>query len=205
MTAPITIVDYGIGNVASIANMLAKAGYASVLSADPDQVVAAEKLLLPGVGAFDKAAIRLRETGLRDAVLDGAASGTPVLGVCLGMQLLMDGSEEGVEEGLGLIPGQVRRFPREVDEQLLRVPHMGWNTVHRTGTRDALESVATGDRFYFVHSYFADPSDPADALATTTHGVTFASMISRGNVTGVQFHPEKSHRTGMRLLSGFAA
>lgn len=204
MSAAITIVDYGIGNIASIANMLRKAGYSSELTGDHDRIAAAEKIILPGVGAFDRAAIRLRETGLRDVVIERARAGVPVLGVCLGMQLLLDGSEEGEEEGLGLIPGQVRRFPREIADGTLRVPHMGWNTVHRTGHAEVLADVESGDRFYFVHSYFVEPADAADTLATTTHGVTFTSMVTHGNVTGVQFHPEKSHRTGMRLLSDFA-
>jgi glutamine amidotransferase len=204
MSAPITIIDYGVGNVASIANMLKKGDFASELTGDPHRIAAAEKLLLPGVGAFDTAALKLRETGLGELIIERAQAGVPVLGVCLGMQLLLDGSEEGVERGLGLIPGRVRRFPRSVGDESLRVPHMGWNTVHRVHHPEVLPSVQDEDRFYFVHSYFVDPEDEADTLATTTHGVTFASIVSRGNVTGVQFHPEKSHRMGLRLLTDFA-
>jgi glutamine amidotransferase len=203
MTAPITIIDYGVGNIASIANMLKKGGNASELTGDPNRIALAEKLLLPGVGAFDRAAIRLRESGLQDLIVERAAAGVPVLGVCLGMQLLLDGSDEGVESGLGIIPGRVRRFPNEVDGEMLRVPHMGWNTIHRVGNPDVLPDVEEGDRFYFVHSFYVDPEDPADIVANTTHGVVFASMVRRGNVTGVQFHPEKSHKKGLRLLSDF--
>jgi glutamine amidotransferase len=204
MSEPITVIDYGVGNVASIANMLKKGGFASELTSDADRISAAHKLVLPGVGAFDKAAVRLRETGLRDLVIDRAAAGVPILGVCLGMQLLLDGSDEGVEPGLGLIHGRVRKFPQDLGEDGLRVPHMGWNSIHRVHHEEVLPSVEEGDRFYFVHSYFADPDEPSDVLASTTYGVAFASMISRANVTGVQFHPEKSHRMGLRLLSDFA-
>ena len=205
MTAPITIIDYGVGNVASIANMLKKAGFDSELSGDPERIAVAEKVILPGVGAFDKAAIRLRETGLGELVIQRAAAGVPILGVCLGMQLLLDSSEEGVEPGLGIVPGRVRRFPREIEGAGLRVPHMGWNTIHRTGHDESLPDVVEGDRFYFVHSYYADPTDPADTMATTTHGIEFTSMVRRGSVVGAQFHPEKSHKMGLRLLSDFAA
>lgn len=206
MISPVTIVDYGVGNVASIANMLKKAGFASRLVHDPEEVVAAEKLILPGVGSFDRAAAVLRQTGLRDAILERAASGIPILGVCLGMQLLLDGSEEGDarEPGLGLIPGRVRRFPSEVDGTRLLVPHMGWNTIRRVGGSGVLPTVRDGDRYYFVHSYYADPADASHRLAESAHGLPFTSMVARDNVVGAQFHPEKSHRTGMALLSDFA-
>jgi len=206
MTSVVTIVDYGVGNVASIANMLKKAGFDSQLVSDPDQLSSADKLILPGVGSFDRAAAVLRQTGLRAAIVSRAESGIPILGVCLGMQLLMDGSDEGdaSEPGLGLIPGRVRRFPAEVDGSRLLVPHMGWNTVRRKGNSTVLPSVRDGDRYYFVHSYFADPADPSHRVAVSTHGVEFASMTARANVVGAQFHPEKSHRTGMALLTDFA-
>jgi glutamine amidotransferase len=206
MSAAITIIDYGVGNVASVANMLKKAGYESRLTSDPDEVAGSGKLILPGVGAFDRAAAILRETGLKDAVLAAAQRGAGVLGVCLGMQLLLDGSDEGsgVEAGVGLVPGRVRRFPVEVERAGLKVPHMGWNVVTRVGERDVLPSFRDGERFYFVHSYYADPADPAHRLAVSRHGIEFASMVHRDNVTGVQFHPEKSHRMGMALLSDFA-
>ena len=206
MTSVVTIVDYGVGNVASIANMLKKAGFDSQLVSDPDRLSSADKLILPGVGSFDRAAAVLRQTGLRAAIVSRAAAGIPILGVCLGMQLLMDGSDEGdaSEPGLGLIPGRVRRFPAEVDGSRLLVPHMGWNTVRRKGNPTVLTSVRDGDRYYFVHSYYADPADPSHRLAESTHGVEFASMIARANVVGAQFHPEKSHRTGMALLTDFA-
>lgn len=199
----ITIVDYGVGNIASIANMLKKVGHTATLSGDHATLKQASRLILPGVGSFDHAAARLHATRLGDLVRERAQAGVPVLGVCLGMQLLLDGSDEGELSGLGLIPGRSHRFPQEVDGVKLRVPHMGWNTVQRL-SEEPLPHVASNDRFYFVHSYFVQPNDPAHVVATTRHGVEFASMIRRENVIGVQFHPEKSHRYGMKLLTDFA-
>lgn len=204
MPGTVTIIDYGVGNIASIANMLRKADVTSKITSDVDHIAAAEKILLPGVGSFDTAAIKLRELSLGAAIVERAKHGVPVLGVCLGMQLLLDSSEEGTEPGLGLIAGQVRKFPRVLGVESLRVPHMGWNTVHREPHATALPDVEDGDRFYFVHSYYADPESAENVLATTTHGIEFASMINHANVTGVQFHPEKSHRIGLRLLTDFA-
>lgn len=207
MTTPvITIIDYGVGNVASVANMLKKAGFESRLTGDPLEVAASPRLILPGVGAFDRAAGILRQSGLKDAIIAAAQRGAAVLGVCLGMQLLLDGSEEGAgaEAGIGLIPGRVRRFPVEVENAGLKVPHMGWNSVSRVGAQDVLPTFRDGDRFYFVHSYYADPLDPLHRLAVSRHGIEFTSMVRSENVTGVQFHPEKSHRTGMALLTDFA-
>lgn len=201
----VTIIDYGVGNVASVANMLKKAGHSALLTHDHAQIRNASKLILPGVGAFDHAVARLDATGLRGLLVDRAAAGVPFLGVCLGMQLLLERSDEGTLEGLGLIAGGSHRFPTEGKGESLRVPHMGWNTVERTEAwQDALPSVGTGDRFYFVHSFYVQPEDPAHVMGTSVHGVRFSSMIRRDNVTGVQFHPEKSHRYGLRLLADFA-
>lgn len=204
--ADIFIVDYGVGNIASVQNMLKKAGYSAELTADPDVVAKAAKVILPGVGAFDRAAAILRETGLGDAVVQAAAAGAQVLGICLGMQLLLDGSEEGdgIEAGLGLIPGRVVAFPPEIREQGLRTPHMGWNSLTRVGEPEILPSLADGDRFYFVHSYHAVPQDASDRFATAHHGIDFTAMVRKDNVIGAQFHPEKSHRTGMAMLRDFA-
>jgi imidazole glycerol-phosphate synthase subunit HisH len=202
----ITIVDYGIGNVASVHNMLKKAGHAATVTGDVTAVKTAPKIILPGVGAFDRAAAILRETGLRDAVVDAAKSGAHVLGICLGMQLLLDGSEEGdgAEAGLGLIPGRVVAFPPELKQQGLRVPHMGWNSITRVGDTQVLPSVADGDRFYFVHSFHAVPTDPSHRFAASHHGIDFTAMVHKDNVMGAQFHPEKSHRTGLAMLRDFA-
>lgn len=206
MPGVITIVDYGVGNIASVQNMLKKAGHTAELTGDADVVAQASKVILPGVGAFDRAAAILRATGLRDAILQAAGAGAQVLGICLGMQLLLEGSEEGegVEVGLGLIQGRVVAFPPEVKAQGLRVPHMGWNSITLVGDPSVLPAVTSGDRFYFVHSFHAVPRDPADRFATAHHGIDFAAMVRKDNVIGAQFHPEKSHRTGMALLRSFA-
>jgi glutamine amidotransferase len=199
----IIVIDYGVGNVASIANMLKKANHTSVLTADHELIRQARKLILPGVGSFDHAAARLQSSGLDGVIREQALSGTPILGVCLGMQLLLDGSDEGELSGLGLIPGRAIKFPTEVDGLRLRVPHMGWNTIERVGS-SGFPGVESNNRFYFVHSYYAKPINSDHVLATTRHGIEFASMIHKGNVFGVQFHPEKSHRFGLRLLTDFA-
>lgn len=201
----VTVIDYGVGNIASIANMLKKTGHTAVVTDDHASIKDASRIILPGVGSFDHAAARLEATGLREVLLERAAAGVPMLGVCLGMQLLLESSDEGELAGLGLIPGKSHRFPTEFQGKRLRVPHMGWNTIERSSQHpEVLPSVQTGDRFYFVHSFYVRPEDDADILGRSQHGVTFASMIRRDNVLGVQFHPEKSHRYGMRLLADFA-
>ncbi|MGW9627098.1 imidazole glycerol phosphate synthase subunit HisH [Microbacterium sp. NPDC055521] len=202
---PIAIVDYGVGNLQSIANMLKKAGFDSVITEDHEVISSAEKLILPGVGSFDRAATRLRESGLADIVLGRAQDGAWILGVCLGMQLLLEASEEGREAGLGLVPGTVQRFPDHIAQRRLLVPHMGWSTVLRHEGHDGiLPSVQDGSRFYFVHSYHAVPEAAEDVFATSLYGVPFTAMVRRGRVIGAQFHPEKSHRVGMALLTDFA-
>lgn len=201
----VTVIDYGVGNLASIANMLRKSGHTAVVTDQHSEISRASRIILPGVGSFDHAAARLDATGMRDVLLARAAAGVPMLGVCLGMQLLLDSSDEGELSGLGLIPGRSQRFPTVFDGKQLRVPHMGWNTIERVpGHAEVLPHVQSGDRFYFVHSFYVRPNDDADILGTTQHGLAFASMIRRENVWGVQFHPEKSHRFGMRLLADFA-
>lgn len=206
MAEVIAIVDYGVGNVASVQNMLKKVGRDAELTGDPRRVATASKVILPGVGAFDRAAAILRKTGLGAAVVEAAASGAQVLGICLGMQLLLDGSEEGdrAEAGLGLIPGRVTAFPPEVRQQGLRVPHMGWNSITRLVDDGTFPALMDGDRFYFVHSFHAVPADASHRYATAQHGIEFAAMIRKDNVMGAQFHPEKSHRTGMAMFSDFA-
>lgn len=203
-TPEVVVVDYGMGNVGSIRNMLSRLGAVGVVSGDPDVVARAERVILPGVGAFDEAMLTLRSAGLDEALLLRSASGSaPLLGVCLGMQLLLEGSEEGDEEGLGLIPGTCRRFPDTVDGLTLRVPHMGWSTVEPVRTSPYVPSLGLDARYYFVHSYHADPALKENVLGRSTYGVAFTSAIVRDEVVGVQFHPEKSHRHGLRMLADF--
>lgn len=199
----ITVIDYGAGNIGSVLNMIRKVGGQAVASGDPAAVRAAEKILLPGVGSFDNAVSRLSDLGLMDVLQERAGAGVPLFGICLGMQLLSDASEEGSLPGLGLIPGQVRRFLFEGNQANLKIPHMGWNQVVPAKGHPLCGGLENDARFYFVHSYYYDCEDPADVLFRTSYGREFASGVQRGNVMGVQFHPEKSHRFGMQLLKNF--
>lgn len=199
----IVIVDYGMGNLGSIQNMLTYIGAESTVTADLDAIRAADRVILPGVGAFNAAMARINGSGLRE-VLDYKAlvERVPILGICLGMQLLSRGSEEGDIPGLGWIPAETRRFP---DLPGLKVPHMGWNLVRRSTRSPLTEGFEEETRFYFVHSYYVVVDEPRNSILKTTYGVDFDSAIMRGRIFGVQFHPEKSHRFGMRLLQNFAA
>lgn len=201
----ITVIDYGMGNVGSIRNILSKIGAECSISSDPGIVSTASKIILPGVGAFDNAMRRLQALDLipvlRQRVLD---DGVPFLGVCLGMQLLTDGSDEGALRGLGWIEARTRQFDFSEQSQPLPIPHMGWNTVRTEGRSSLLSGQPDESRYYFVHSYYVDCNSERDVLGTTAYGIRFASVIGRDNITGVQFHPEKSHRFGMIMLSAFA-
>lgn len=201
----IVIVDYGMGNLGSILNMLKRIGAKAKISGERADVEAADKLILPGVGAFDTAMRHLNDSGLR-GVLDDMVlvRKKPTIGLCLGMQLLTDGSEEGGIAGLGWIPGQTKRFRFPAELAQMKVPHMGWNTVRRVAGKPLVEELYEPSRFYFVHSYYVDLGDSADAAAWTGYGHEFVSIIQRGHIMGTQFHPEKSHKFGMRLLQNFA-
>ena len=196
----ILIADYGMGNISSVRNMLRKAGGDANVSSDPKLLEKADKLLLPGVGAFDRGADALSKTGIGEAICRAANQGSSVLGICLGMQLLMDGSEEGLLPGLGLVPGRVHYFPADMN---LKVPHMGWNYVSPTKPSALFGQEDEKPRFYFVHSYFAECAEIQDVAANTYYGFNFASAFSRNNIYGVQFHPEKSHRFGLELFRRF--
>jgi glutamine amidotransferase len=201
----ITIVDYQMGNVGSILNMLKYLGHAARISSRPEDIRTASKLILPGVGAFDTGIKNLREHGLRDALDDAVlGKGIPVLGICLGMQLLSQSSEEGRERGLGWIAAQTVRFHFDSAAAELKVPHMGWNLVHPCRTDSLLGGLESDPRFYFVHSFHLVCDRRDDELAHTTHGYEFVSVVRRGHIQGTQFHPEKSHRFGMKLLGNFA-
>lgn len=197
----VALVDYGIGNLGSVANMLRRVGVESDRVATPDDILRSDRVLLPGIGAFDAATGRLRELGLVEPLRAFAATGRPLLGICLGMQLLLDSSEEGDSAGLGLIPGHSARFEEAPG---FRVPHMGWNGVEPTRDDPLLAALPEDSRFYFVHSYRVVPQRDADVLGVTDYGVPFASLIRAGNVMGAQFHPEKSHAFGMTVLGNFA-
>jgi glutamine amidotransferase len=199
----LVVVETETANVGSVVNMCRRLGGDPVVSDDPGTIASADKLLLPGVGAFDAGMASLHGSGLVEVVRLRASEGVPVLGICLGMQLLFDSSEEGVTTGLGLIPGVVRRLPMESPSGSVRIPHMGWSRLEYYRPHDLTEGIGEEARFYFVHSYAAVPDDDEDIVGVSTHGSRFVSAVARQNVLGVQFHPEKSHRYGKALLGNF--
>lgn len=184
-------------------NMIRKVGGLATASGSAEVLQTADKILLPGVGSSDNAMSRLQRLGLIEPLRSRARDGVPFLGICLGMQLLADASEEGQLPGLGLVPGRVRRFRFVGEAAALKVPHMGWNGATPTKAEPLTRRLEQGARFYFVHSYWFECAEPADVLLQTVYGFAFASGVQRGNVMGVQFHPEKSHRFGMQLLKNF--
>lgn len=199
----ITIVNYGMGNLGSMLNMFKRIGVKATIESDPAVIRRAEKLVLPGVGAFDSAMSCINSVpGLRE-VLDHKALGehAPILGVCLGMQLLTRSSAEGAQPGLGWIPGVTSRFPKQ---EGLKVPHMGWNVALPNTPSRLTAQVGDEPRYYFVHSYCVHVDNPAHSLMRTQYGINFDSAIGRDNIYGVQFHPEKSHRFGMQILKNFS-
>jgi glutamine amidotransferase len=204
----IAIVDYGIGNLRSVEKALLHVGADARLTSDPAVVRAAAGVVLPGVGAFGACAAGLA-AGFAGLVLEAVAAGRPLLGICVGMQLLFEESEEmGRHRGLGLLPGRVVRFPNgQVDPTgtRLKVPQIGWNQLWHDERDPLLAGVAPGSYAYFVHSYYCQPAAAADVIATTDYGLSYASIVRRGNLWGVQFHPEKSHDVGLRILRNFAA
>lgn len=202
----IAIVDYGLGNLRSAQKGLEKAGWAAEITSDPKRIAEADAVVLPGVGAFRDCYDGLASRGLVEPVVSAATSGRPFLGICVGLQLLFEESEEGGRwKGLGILPGKVIRFP-DMRERGLKVPHMGWNQVRPVGGRACPLIPADESPYaYFVHSYFAKPADDALVLATCDYGVEFAAVVGRGNVYAVQFHPEKSQDAGIALLRAFGA
>lgn len=199
----ITVIDYGAGNTGSVINMIKKMGGTAVLARTAQEVEEASKLILPGVGSFDNAMRRLNDLDMVAPIKSHAARGAPLLGICLGMQLLADGSEEGVLPGLGLIKGTVRRFNFDRTNAELKIPHMGWNRIKQAANHPLARGLDEGARFYFVHSYYFAPEDPVSMLFTAHYGFDFTAGVQRDNVMGVQFHPEKSHRFGMQLLKNY--
>ncbi len=212
MGQKIVVVDYGSGNLRSVQRGLERAGFASVVASDRQTVVDASHLIVPGVGAFQSCMKRLDALNLITPIIDAIRGGKPYLGICLGYQILFtEGEEFGGHPGLGIVPGRVVHFPEGHAEtpsgEKIKVPHMGWNRVHvkpAALTHAAWEAIPDGAYFYFVHSYYPEPADPAWVATTTEHGVTFASAIARDNLFACQFHPEKSQAVGIRLLQNFA-
>jgi glutamine amidotransferase len=201
----IAVIDYSIGNPGSILNMLRKIGVEATLSANEKVLFKADKLILPGVGAFDTGMANLRGKNLIP-LLDELVlkKGVPILGICLGMQLLGKGSEEGITEGLGWLDFTSVRFKFDESGKKLKVPHMGWNNLSVRRSNSLLKDISIDSRYYFVHSYHAQPTEPQITVAETTYGYSFASVLQKNNIFGVQFHPEKSHRFGLQLLRNFA-
>jgi glutamine amidotransferase len=197
----IAIVDYRMGNLRSVEKGFAAAGVPGVgITGDPEVVARARGIVLPGVGAFRDAAANLASSGMREVLLERVAGGVPLLGICLGMQLLATvGLEDGEWAGLDLVPGDCERLPGGV-----KIPHMGWNTVDYPRPSALFDGIDEGSAFYFVHSYHLVPSDPSAVIGSTVHGVPFAAAVQSGSVYGLQFHPEKSSETGLALLRNFA-
>ncbi len=202
----IGVIDYGMGNLGSIMNMLKKVGAEAILTSNPADVEKAEKLILPGVGAFDSGMKNLGDSGLITVLNHKVIEQkTPVLGVCLGMQLLTKRSEEGRLAGLGWIDAETVKFKFDSVQSLKnKIPHMGWNTVEIFQKSQLFDDMYPEPRFYFLHSYYVRCHDAGNVLTRTIHGYSFVSSIIKGNIAGVQFHPEKSHKFGMKLLSNFA-
>ena len=198
----IVIVDYGMGNLRSVQKGFERVGAEAHISGDPDLLSRADKIVLPGVGAFQDAMRELEQRRLVEPLVAAVKHGTPFLGICLGLQLLFDVSFEGEEgRGLGVIPGQVVRFNLP---QGFKIPHMGWNQAIIQRPAPVLEGIQAGDYFYFVHSYFVVPEDPSWVAMEADYGGPFCAMIWRDNLYATQFHPEKSQETGQRLLRNFA-
>lgn len=197
----ITIVDYGMGNLGSIANMIKKAGHSSCITSDPSKIKDASKLILPGVGSFDNGMRNLEALELIPVLNQKALEEkTPVLGICLGMQLMTQSSEEGVLPGLGWVDAKTKKF----QSNTLKIPHMGWNTIRHHKSSALFDELESEKRYYFVHSYYVECRDSQDILATTRYTHDFTSAFEKGNIIGVQFHPEKSHTFGLKLLKNFA-
>jgi glutamine amidotransferase len=204
----IAVVDYGMGNLRSVAKAIEHvAPHASVvITSDPEAVSRAERVVFPGQGAMRDCMREMDARGLRDAIV-AAAREKPFLGICIGLQMLFEHSEEGDTPGLGLLPGRVRRFPAEQMHDAagnkLKVPHMGWSEVHQSGAHALWEGIPDGSRFYFVHSYFAEPAVPSLIAGYSIYPFAFTCAAARDNIFAVQFHPEKSQAAGLRLLANF--
>ena len=196
----VAIIDYGVGNLRSVEKAFGATGCAAVVSSDERVLYGADRLVLPGVGAFAACMNALTERGFDELVRERVAESIPLLGVCVGMQMLFEESEEfGTTRGLGLLPGRVRRFSED-----LVVPHVGWNRIRQRVAHPLFDGIEDAAFFYFVHSYYCEPAEDEVILGETDYGLPYASVVARENLCGVQFHPEKSQAAGLRLLSNFA-
>ena len=196
-----TIIDYGMGNLNSIANMFKKIGVSSIITNKKEEINQSHKLILPGVGSFDKAMQNIKELDLLESLNNKVIfDKTPILGICLGMQLLTNSSEEGEEQGFGWLDAETKKF----NHQALKIPHMGWNSITIEKSSSMFNHLDKERRYYFVHSYYVECHDEKDILTTTDYGHPFTSMVEKGNIYGAQFHPEKSHAFGIELLTNFA-
>lgn len=202
----IAIIDYGMGNLRSVQKGFEKVGFEATVTADPKVVLEAEKVVLPGVGAFRDCMHNLEQGGFVEPLLKVIAEGRPFLGICLGLQLLFTESEEfGLHKGLGVIPGRVVRFPEGMTEngEKLAVPHMGWNQIAFSSRPQAFAGIEDGANVYFVHSYYVKPVDESVVATTTSYGIDFCSSIRKDNIVATQFHPEKSQDIGLKILKNF--
>ena len=200
----LTIVDYGMGNLRSVQKAVEKIGAEAVITSDPSTIAKADRIILPGVGAFRDAIKALHDHNLADPIKEAIAADKPFLGICLGLQLLLEVSyEDGEFAGLSIVPGKVRRFELPAE---LKIPHMGWNQLQLTDSDNPLfKGISSDAWFYFVHSYYVDPTDEAWVAGRTDYGIQFVSSIRRGNVFATQFHPEKSQTAGLQLLKNFVS
>ena len=199
----IVIVDYDMGNIGSVYNMLKKIGRKSEITRDLEKIRQADHIILPGVGAFDSGMEQLEKFGLVELIRHKSlVDKTPILGICLGAQLMLEKSEEGLKAGLGLVQGEVKRFQLSAESKL-RIPNMGWNQIEKVKSSKLVDVLPDQPRFYFVHSYHFKMAQPEDQLLMSEYGYTFCSAFQHENISGVQFHPEKSHKFGMALLRNF--
>jgi glutamine amidotransferase len=202
----VTVIDYGVGNILSVSRALEHSGASVTVSSDPKTISQAERLVLPGVGAFGDCVAELNSRHLDEAILSFTASLRPMLGICIGMQILFEGSTEfGAHTGLGLLPGFVVEIPKQTETgSERRVPHIGWATLEKRTNHDILSEIQTGDAVYFVHSFHAEPTSDQSIIATTNYdGFDICAAVAKDNVLGCQFHPEKSGPVGLRILDGF--
>lgn len=204
MSSRIVIINYGLGNLASIQNIIKKIGFTSQISSDAKVIARASKIILPGVGAFDEGIRNIEAYDLKSVLIQKAKiEKTPILGICLGMHLLTERSEEGVLKGLSIVEATTRRFPTVVGDEKLRIPHIGWNYVRADQRSKLTQGFDETFRFYFVHSYFVELKNAGQGILHSKYGVDFVAGFETENIVGVQFHPEKSHKYGKKLLENF--